>query len=114
MIMTHRTFLTFFTASVLALLLASACHTPQHTEAASSGRNLIIFYDGSVGSKPLLKAAKKYGSKVLYQYRNFSGITVTIPSRYTTAQAIDHYRQVKGVLSVQKDRKMQLMDNEPK
>lgn len=104
--MAFRSLLAALTA---VLLSASSCRTAQPAaDAIPSGRNLIIFYDNTVGNKPLLKAAKKYGSKLIYQYRNFHGVAVTIPSRYTTPQAIEYYKKVKGVLTVEEDRKMQL------
>lgn len=104
--MVFRSLLAALTA---VLLSVSSCRTAQPTaDAVPSGRNLIIFYDSTIGNKPLLKAVKKYGSKLIYQYRNFHGVAVTIPPRFTTPQAIEYYKKVKGVLNVEEDRKMQL------
>ena len=52
----------------------------------------------------MLEAAKKYGSKVLYEYKNFNSIAVSVPQKRTAAKAIRFYKKVKGVLSVTEDR----------
>lgn len=70
--------------------------------------NLIIYYDAEAGSGELLKAAKKYGSKVIYEYRNINGVALTVPKGKTTGEAKLHYEKVPGVLLVTEDRKIQL------
>lgn len=69
--------------------------------------NLIIFYEPQTGDAELLKAAEKYGSEVLYEYKNFNGIAVTVPKKRSIPDAIKYYEKVKGVLSVTQDRLLQ-------
>lgn len=74
----------------------------------STTGNLIIYYDPETGNKELLDAAKKYGSKILYLYKNFNGIAVTVPKEKSVEDAIKYYEAVKGVQSVNRDRIMHL------
>lgn len=92
----------------VALLLFTACSTSRQVMDSSTTGNLIIFYDSATGKEELLEAVKEYGSEVLYEYKNFNGIAVTVPPRYTMAKAIRFYKKVRGVLSVSEDRKLEL------
>lgn len=69
---------------------------------------LIIFYDTAIGDKPVVKASKKYGSQIIYQYKTLKGLAVTVPKGKTKAEAIKFYEQVEGVLSVNEDQVHQL------
>lgn len=69
--------------------------------------NLIIFYAPESGCSKLLEAAKKYGSRVLYVYKNINGIAVTIPNDKPATEAIKYFESIKGVLSVTEDRTLQ-------
>jgi len=71
---------------------------------------LIIFYDATVGKKPLLKAIKKYGAEVIYDYRTFNGMAIRIPDDKDIHRAMDYFQQVKGVLTVNRDRVVHLHD----
>lgn len=71
-------------------------------------QNLIIYYEPETGNDDLLRAAKKYGSEVLYVYKNINGIAVTVPKNKNLPDAIKYYENVKGVPSVTKDEKLQL------
>lgn len=94
---------------VLAILsVLSSCTATKSVEVASSGENLIIYYSPETGNKELLKAAKKYGSKVIYAYRNINGIAVTVPKGKSVQEAMKYYDSINGVLSVVKDQKMRL------
>lgn len=86
----------------------ASCTSLQKTLPENSTGNLIIYYDSTAGNGKLLEAAKEYGSKVLYVYKNINGITVTVPKNQTVPQAIKYYEKVEGVLSVSRDRMMQL------
>lgn len=70
---------------------------------------LIIFYDPSAGSRALLDAARIYGSEVIYEYRNFNGIAVTVPRGKTIDEAIQFYERVEGVIQVNRDEMLELM-----
>lgn len=69
-----------------------------------SQSTLIIYYDASIGCKPLLKAAKKIGAEVIYQYTFIKGIAVRKPDNMTLEAAKAYFERVKGTLSVQYDR----------
>ena len=74
-------------------------HIPEKQETAISGNVLIVFYDAETGKSDLLSAAKKYGSRIIYSYKNFNGIAITLPSDKGVEESIRYYQRVKGVLS---------------
>ena len=76
---------------------------PQYTE-----RTLIVFYDPAVGSEPLLQAVKDYGAEVGYQYKNLNGISILLAQGQNIEAAQRYFRNVRGVLSVSRDRIMRL------
>lgn len=107
---------------VFSSLVAVSCRTHPSSEAVSTpstslqteqNRTLIIMYDAAVGKKPLMKAVKQYNARLLYDYRNFNGIAISLPDSVHIEKAIARFKKVKGVLSVQRDRKLQLFDKEP-
>lgn len=100
------------------------CHTPSRTTTATSPKTvnaatatprftLIIMYDKAKGKKSLMRAIRKWKAQMLYDYKNFNGIAISLPTTCGEQEAIQYFRNVKGVLSVQKDRKMQLLDVQP-
>ena len=92
------------------LFTLAACGTPQTKEAQESqNRTLIIFYDAQVGKEPLFKAAKKYGSEIIYDYKNLNGAALRVPDNKTPAKAIKYYQKVPGILSVEMDKRAYLM-----
>lgn len=71
-----------FVANLLALIIImsmSGCSTTKSTQKILGHENLIIYYDPQGGNGELIEAAKKYGSDVLYVYKNINGIAVTVP-----------------------------------
>lgn len=98
-----------FKALILAAIsLLSGCSTSKTVQENVPNQNLIIYYEPETGNDDLLRAAKKYGSEVLYVYKNINGIAVTVPKNKNLHYAIKYYENVKGVLSVTKDEKLQL------
>lgn len=85
-----------------------SCTATKSLPDSSTTGNLIIYYEPGAGNEELLDAAKKYGSEVLYIYKNINGIAVTVPEDRTAADAIEYYGKVNGVLSVVQDRMLQL------
>lgn len=65
---------------------------------------LIIYYDKTVGAEPLLKAAERYGSEIIYRYNIISGVALRVPKDKSDEEAIAYYKKVKGVLQVARDR----------
>lgn len=98
-----------FVILVLTISLAlSSCTATRSVQDNTTTENLIIYYSPGNGNSELLSAAKKYGSKILYVYKNINGIAVTVPKDKTVQEAMKYYEKVNGVLSVIKDQKMQL------
>ena len=69
---------------------------------------LIVFYDTKVGSAPLLKAAKAFGSEIIYTYRIIHAVALRVPENKDMKTAINYYGKVKGVIQVERDRIMHL------
>lgn len=92
----------------LAVSLLASCSTAKTAQQNVTHENLIIYYDPEVGNEPLLRAAKQYGSEILYIYHNINGIAVTVPQSKPLQDAVKYYESIKGVLSVTKDMKVQL------
>ena len=69
-----------------------------------SNNTLIVYFDTSIGNKPILTAAKKYGSEILYQYNIVNAVALTIPPNTNINEAIAYYQNVKGVLQVNRDK----------
>lgn len=93
---------------LLAASLLASCSTATTAPHNVAHENLIIYYDPEVGNEALLKAAKQYGSEILYIYENITGIAVTVPHDKPLQDAIKYYESINGVLSVTKDMKVQL------
>lgn len=81
-----------------------------YVQRTKSRFTLIIMYDTTIGKQPLLKAMKRYKAKLLYDYKNFNGVAISISDTYDETKAIHFFEKVSGVISVQRDRKMQLFD----
>ena len=70
--------------------------------------NLIIGYDPAVGIEPLLAAASDYRAEILHRYTIINAVAVKPPANTDPQQAVRHFKTVRGVLSVEPDRVMQL------
>lgn len=93
---------------IAVALVVSSCSATKRMNESHENENLIIYYEPGAGNGELLKAAKRYGSEVLYVYQNINGIAVTVPRDKTVTDAMKYYGKIKGVLSVTQDRKLQL------
>lgn len=98
----------YFTFIIAAMALLSSCGSPRMVADDVSGENLIIYYAPETGNEGLLKAAKKYGSTVIYVYKNINGIAVTVPKGKSATEATKYYEKLDGVLSVTRDQKLHL------
>ncbi len=76
---------------------------PRQTGLAYSPNTLIIYYDESVGSGPLKKAAAKYRADIVYDYSIIDALTIRIPDGRTLEEAAKYFRKVKGVIEVSKN-----------
>lgn len=75
-----------------------------------STNTLIIMYDVEVGKDPLLAAVKEFGAEILYDYNIIPGMAVRIPDGSDIQKAIVYFKQVKGVVSVERDQIHRLTD----
>jgi len=76
-----------------------------------SPNTLIIHYDSQIGNAQLLKDVRDYGAEIIYNYRNINAIAIRIPDGVDIHTAISHFSEVEGVLQVNRDRKLQLMNH---
>lgn len=94
-------------------------YNPADTAAAQpagqlySPRSLIIMYDGPRGKKSLLKAVKKYGARLMYDYTIINGVAIELPEGSDVHRARAWFQKVKGVVSVNYDRIYQLDSTAP-
>lgn len=92
----------------LITLVLTSCAAKKTISDVAPQENIIILYEPGAGNKALIKEAEKYGSKILYVYKNINGIAITVPKGKTVDDAIKHFKNIKGVLSVTEDKVMQL------
>lgn len=71
---------------------------------------LIILYDEAVGKDPLVKAIRAYKAEILYDYNLIPGMAIRLPEGSDLKAAIAFFKQVKGVVSVERDRIYRLTD----
>jgi hypothetical protein len=112
-----------------AATVLTACATGRKSEAAARGIPigntetndkgeiyhrgvLIVYFDARTGSGQLLKAARKYGSEIIYKYNIINAVALKVPQNKTDEEAIAYFSKVKGVVSVERDRIYHL-DGEP-
>ena len=100
------------TLTIILLLAISGCKSGKTATAnGNSTRSiLIIFYDSSFPADFLANSIRNYGSDIIYSYDTLKGFAVTVPEGKTEKEAISYFSNLKGILSVQPDRKMILHD----
>lgn len=69
---------------------------------------LIIYYQDSAARKRLRKALKKLHCETLYTYHNFDALAVSIPHCANGLDIARQLRKIRGVISVEPDRILQL------
>jgi len=89
--------------------------TPDKSESSyketEENKVLIIFYDPTIiKTEELKRSIEAYNAEVLYAYNNFNGVAIRLVNGTTIGNAITHFSSIKGVLSVTKNEKMQLME----
>lgn len=90
--------------------LRQACRESGPNIRAHVERTLIIMYDGTRQDsvQQVLVAAEQYGAEVLYQLNVVKAIALRMPEGQDVDQAMAHFRQLPGVLSVERDQVMQV------
>ena len=96
-----------FVLIIVGLILFS-CKTTQKQEVQRDTDTLIVLYEVGTPVTPLKEAFAKYGAEILYEYKNINGFAIRIPKEKSLEQAKTHFSKVKGVLSVEKDEKVEI------
>lgn len=71
---------------------------------------LIIMYDAEKGKDPLLKAVGEYEAEILYDYSLIPALAIRLPEGSDIRKAIEFFKKVEGVVSVERDRIIRLTD----
>ena len=104
-----------------ALCLLCSCGTLKKAVPIESGpvmenpqdvspNTLIIMYDTEVGKEPIKKAITQYGADIIYDYSIIPGMAIRIPDGKDIHEAIEYFKKVKGVVSVERDHIYHLTD----
>ena len=75
-----------------------------------SPNTLIVMYDTDIGKEPLVEAVKTMNAEIIYDYRIIPGMAVRIPDGTDIRKAMVYFKDVKGVVSVERDRITRLTD----
>lgn len=94
-------FYTRYDGSLLTRALPEEMYSPS---------TLIIMYDAEVGKEPLLKAVEGYAAEIIYDYSIIPGIAIRIPEGTDIHKAIAFFKEVEGVVSVERDQIYRLTD----
>ena len=99
------------TAIILALgtLALSSCFSAMsisntNTAIKTNSKTVIVYYDASIGTDAIEQFIKKNDIEVLYRYNNIHGYALKLKNE-KQRKALE---KIKGVLSVQDDRVIQL------
>lgn len=97
----------------IALLFFVSCGTARTTEKMvflprkevreHSASVLIVMYDKGIGKSFLMKAIKKYGAEIVYDYKTISGMAIRKPDDKTLEATKRYFETVEGVVSVEYD-----------
>ena len=87
---------------------------PQHHTPSASDQHsptvFLVMYDAEVGKGPLLEAIQNYGCEIIYDYHIINGMALKKPDEVSLEQTMQHFKTVKGVLSVDYDHIYRLTD----
>ncbi len=83
-------------------------HRIRRDDEEFSPKILIISFDKAVGKEELYKAVAEYGAKIKYDYHLINAMAIEKPEDKSLDETILYFKQVKGVLSVSRDRIMHL------
>ena len=104
-----------------AICLIPSCGTPKKAvlpetataiedEQDVSPNTLIIMYDTEIGKEPLQTAITEYGAEIIYDYSIIPAIAIRIPDGKDIREAMEYFKKVKGVVSVERDHIYHLTD----
>ena len=90
--------------TLTASVPVSAENSAENTsEWLSTNRVLIVFYEGGLGRRHLMKQVKKLNCSIIYDYHNFNAVALKVPEKASIDEVIARLRQTKGVLQVSRD-----------
>ena len=102
----------------IAILSLTSCRTkkelvisePIKTIQEHSPNVFLVMYDPEVGKEPLLEAIKAYGVEIRYDYGTINGMALKKPEDKTLEEAMQYFKTVKGVVTVEYDHIIRLTD----
>ena len=97
-------FNTFTAKGVCGEGVKDTCAVSDSANKEFNSHVVIVYYDKNVGKRFLLKAAKKWGSEIVYNYMIIPAVALTVPANRNLETTIKYFRKVKGVLQVNRDR----------
>lgn len=69
---------------------------------------LIIYYQPKLDLSVLKQKIKEYRADIRHEYKNFNALAIRIPHDKSIDESIKFFENIKGVLQVVKDQKMEL------
>lgn len=78
-----------------------------------SPTTIIVMCDSTIGKEPVRQAVVQCGASIIYDYHIICGMAIRKPDNMTLEQAIAHFKKVRGVVSVERDRIMRLIEPVP-
>ena len=105
----------------IALIALTSCKTKQTVELSApieshkygpehSPNVFLVMYDEKVGKEPLQKAIKEYKCEIVYDYGIINGMALKKPEDKTLEEAMQYFKGVKGVTTVEYDHIIRLTD----
>ena len=109
------TILSFWVAATVATACATRGEATMAVHSAElqgdfSPTTVIVMVDSVVGKEPLREAVARCGATIIYDYNIIPGMAIAKPETMTLDEAIDYFRRVEGVVSVERDRIIRLTD----
>ncbi|MDE6151920.1 MAG: DUF1294 domain-containing protein, partial [Prevotella sp.] len=104
----------------ISLLLLMSCSMKRELQAASfaghdravehSPSVFLLMYDKEIGKGPLLEAVGTYRAEIVCDYDIIPGMAIRKPADSTLEEAMEYFRKVKGVVSVEYNHIYRLTD----
>lgn len=105
---------------IIAFLSLTSCGTRRELQAVSIAAHgpavehspsvFLLMHDNETGKGPLLEAVKAYNAEIVYDYDIIPGMAIRKPADRTLEETMQHFRKVKGVVSVEYDHIYRLTD----
>lgn len=90
--------------------LAQKNNTESSQSAPSAGKStVIVMLADSASQEPVLAKAKEIGAELVYRYDVINALALELPKGYTFEKALETFKNVKGVVSVERDQTLKPM-----